>query len=202
LGETREATEEVVTWDDGDGYDICFGVGKSRRYHGSMREFYRWCHDLSLALAAVAGSAAFFALWPANANVWLLRGLTFVVTVATSCDLVFNFSKKADLHDALCRRFTELAAKMAEWPATAANIDAARAERIRIEADEPTERRLIDLRAHNDELSARGIPPNRLLPLGFWQGSVLAYVFTFSLKDIRKRMADRDALSANASGAP
>lgn len=201
MGEAGKADQEALTWDDDGAYEICFGVGKSRRYHASMREFYRWCHDLSLALAAISGSAAFFALWPAQSNTWLLRGLTLVVTVSTAFDLVFNFSKKADTHDVLCRRFTALAAEMATWPATLENISNARAERIKIEADEPTERRLIDLRAHNDELSARGVSPDRLLPLGFWQGTILAFVFTFSLDDVRKRMVKRDREAIDQSGA-
>jgi hypothetical protein len=154
LGESNK-TEERLTWNDGDCYDISCGVGKSRRYHAYMREWYRRCHDLSLASAAVAG----------------------------------YWSKMADQHDELNRRFSELAAKMHEWPATEENRQRACAERIRIEADEPTERRLIDLRAQNDEMRASGVSISDLIPLSWWQmNAPWAYIFTFGMYALQKRI--------------
>lgn len=88
-----------------------------------------------------------------------------------------------------------LAASMAEWEPSLRNHRRACAERIRIEAEEPTERRLIDLRAHNDELASRGVPEGRLVPLDFWQQSFLAYLFDFGLPSLRSRMAKRDEKS-------
>jgi hypothetical protein len=178
----------TASWDDDGYYDAAFGVGKSRRYHAFMRAFYQRLSDWTLAAQALTGAAAFVALLPAQPNSLLPKILTAVVAVAATLDLVFRFSQKARVHDELCGKFTQLAADMAEMTPNAKNLQSARASRIRLEASEPTERRLIDLRAHNDELSARGVSAERFVPLDFWQMSWLAYLFTFGESNIRKRM--------------
>jgi len=180
------------TWDDDGYYDLAFGVGRSRRYHAFMREFYQRLSDWTLAAQALTGAAAFVALLPAQPNSLLAKLLTAVVAIAATLDLVFRFSHKARMHDDLCRKFTQLAADMAEMSATPENLQRACAARIRIESEEPTERRLIDLRAHNDELRARGIPLDRLVPLAFWQRSWVAYLFSFGEDGIAKRLKARD----------
>lgn len=156
-----------------------------------MREFYQRLADWTLAAQALSGTSAFVALLPQNPNALFAKVATAIVATASILDLVFRFSSKAERHDRLCRQFTELAAEMAEWPATAKSLSRARAHRTKIEVDEPTERRLIDLRAHNDECSARGVDREKLLPLNYWQRSWLAYLFTFGEEGIRERMADR-----------
>lgn len=190
MGEAGKAEEVTqLSWGTDDCYEVMFSVGKSRRYHAYMREFFRTSHNWSVALSVLSGSAAFVSLIPSEPNLWIPRILAFVVAVAAAIDLVFDLSKRADAHDALCRQFTELAARIAEWEATPDRLKQACAERIRIEAGEPTERRLIDLWAHNDELRARGV---RLLPLTRLQYSPLAYVFTFGIHGLQRRLAERD----------
>ena len=190
MDQAGKATEEVaLSWHDDPCYDTSFGVAKSRRYHAMFRDFYRRCHQLALALTAFAGSAAFVSLLPANPNSALAKVLTAIVAFATISDLVVDFSKRADQHDALCRRFTELDAKIRAWdPPTHDHYRQACAERIRIEADEPNRQQLINIRAQNEEESARGVPLDRLLPLGFWQRSWLGYFFTFGEGGLRKRI--------------
>lgn len=202
MGEASEAgkVERRLTWDDEECYFVSFGVGKARRYHAYMREWYKRLHDLSAACAAVAGSAAFVALLPEAPNRRLVQSLAFIVTVATVLDLVLNWGKKADEHDELNRRFTELAAKMHEWEPSEESRLRACAERLRIEADEPTERRLIDLWAHNDELRARGVRFGELVPLSRWQRLPIAYFLTFGLGRLEERMRARDE-AAKASHA-
>ncbi|HEY1751775.1 MAG TPA: hypothetical protein VGG29_10955, partial [Caulobacteraceae bacterium] len=178
MGTTAPTAEETVATDwNADGFlPVSFGVEKSRRYHAYMREFYRRCHDWTLALTAISGSAAFVSLIGDNPSTVIAKALTFVVAVATTLDLVFDFSRKADKHDVLCRRFTELAAKIVEWDATEANRRQASAERVRIESDEPTERRLVEIWAHNDECRARGHGADEMVPLTVLQRSPLAYL--------------------------
>ena len=178
----------MASWDDDGYYEAAFGVGKSRRYHAFMREFYQRLSDWTLAVQALTGAAAFVALLPTQANSILPKILTAIVAIAATLDLVFRFSHKARIHDDLCGKFTQLAAQIAEMVPNTKNLQIACASRIRIEASEPTERRLIDLRAHNDELSARGVLPENIIPLDYWQMSWIAYLFTFGEADLRRRM--------------
>ena len=156
-----------------------------------MREFYRRWHNFFVTVSIIAGSTAFVAMLPKDPNLWVTRALTLAVSLASVIDLVFDLQRKGDLHDQLCRRFSELSARMILWPATVENEAKACAERALIEADEPSVVRLIDLRAHNEELQAQGVPYNQLLPLDRAQESFLGYYVTFGLHDLRKRIEAR-----------
>jgi hypothetical protein len=178
-----------VTWDDDDYYDVCVGVGKSRRYHAMMRDFYRRCADAVTSVSAISGTSAFVALFLQDRSSVAAKWFTATIAVASILNLVFGFSKKADLHDKLCRQFTQLAAAMTLWPANKGNLAKARAERLTIEVDEPTVRRVIDLRAHNDEIRARGVLPDRLVPLGWLQQRTwLGYFLDFGLAGVEARL--------------
>jgi hypothetical protein len=181
-----------MTWDDDDYYDACFGVNKSRRYHAMMRDYYRRCADTVTSISAISGTSAFVALFLTDRNSTAAKWLIGLIAVASILNLVFGFSKKADLHDKLCRQFTGLAADMAEWTATKVNLQRARAGRLRLEVEEPTVRRVIDLRAHNDELRSRGVPIERLVPLDFLQRKTwLGYFLEFGLSGVDKRLKRR-----------
>jgi hypothetical protein len=110
--------------------------------------------------------------------------LTGVVALASTLDVVFGFGKKENQHDQLCRRFTELAAMIAELTPTPENLRWARAERLRIEADEPTERRLVDLQAENEECRARGVDEEDHYPFTSFQ-RWFGYVATFGIWRIK-----------------
>jgi hypothetical protein len=175
-----------MTWDDGDYYEVCVGVGKSRRYHAMMRDFYRRCADGVTSVSAISGTSAFVALFLEDRQSVAAKWLIAAIAVASILNLVFAFSKKADLHDKLCRQFTTLAADITLWTATKANLTKAQAERLKIEVDEPTVRRVIDLRATNDEWRSRGV--EMLLPLGFLQQRTwLGYFCDFGLLGVEKR---------------
>lgn len=178
-------------WNEGACYAASFSIHKSRRYHAKMRAFYRGCYDLTTAATAITGSGAFVALIGSPGSDQLAKWLTGIVALSSTMNLVFGFAKKADIHDALCRRFTELAAKLEEWPATEESLQRARAERLAIEKDEPTEKRLVDLQARNEEARARNCHPDDLVPLS-WAQYWLGYVATFGIRRLEKWKAKRD----------
>ena len=193
MDKAAEASSEEIalSWHDDPFYDTSFGVAKSRRYHAMFRDFYRRCHQFSLSCTALAGSAAFASLLPANADFVVAKWLTAIVALATTSDLVGDFAKRSDQHHQLCRRFTELDAKMREWdPPSLEHLKQACAERIRIESDEPNIQSLINIRAQNQEEYARGVPFERLVPLGFWQRSLLGYFVSFGETRLRKKIAN------------
>ncbi|MDR7119025.1 hypothetical protein [Caulobacter sp. BE254] len=181
-----------MSWDHGDYFQIRFSIGRSRRYHSMMRDFYRRLADLVTAIGAVSGTSAFVALFLSDRSSLLAKWLTGVIATASILNLVFGFGKKADLHDKLCKDFTKLASEMISLPANKQNLLAICAKRILIEVDEPTVRRVIDLRAAREEERASGISPDKLLPLTWLQERTpLGYFCDFDLAEVQKRLAKR-----------
>ena len=87
-----------------------------------------------------------------------------------------------------------LAADITTWPMDKVHLQRAQTERLLIEADEPHVRRVIDLRAHNDELRAYGIAEADLLPLGFLQrSSWIGYFYDFGLSGLSKRISKKQS---------
>jgi len=180
-----------MSWDHGEYYGVAFAVGKSRRYHAKLRAFYQQCDGLVVAATAATGTSAFAVLFGSSENSKLAAWLTGVVALSSTLDLVFRFSDKSLLHSQLCVRFTELAARLEELAPTEENLQLAKAERIRIEKDEPTEKRIVDLLAHNDEARARGVDPNDLIPIGPIQ-SVVGYVWgNFGIRRLERWVRER-----------
>jgi hypothetical protein len=58
----------------------------------------------------------------------------------------------------LCVRFTNLAAELEKLPPTPENLAKVRAKRLEIEADETEVKRLVEIRATNEEARGRGVP--------------------------------------------
>jgi hypothetical protein len=187
----------VSGWTDGDYYYIYFAVEKSRRYHSKMQAFYEWCYNLTRVATALTGTASFFVLLANGLGV--AKYLTAVVALASSLDAVFRFNRKARIHEALGRRFTDLSSKIAAWAPTPQNLSRARVERLKIERDEPPVRRIIDLQAHNEECRAQGMSEADLIPLSGWQRT-MGYAFTPGMKRIEKWKADREARAPMTAG--
>lgn len=181
----------MSNWNESDYYDVSFGIHRSRRYHAKMREFYRWGSDLAVAIGAIASSGVFILLKSAPSMIDVALWISAVAGLAATLNFIFAFAKKAELHNELCMRFTELAARIEGWPATKEFLHRARAERLLIEKDEPTERRLIDLLAQNEEARARGASPEDMVPLSPMQRS-LGYIATFGMKRLEKWWAARE----------
>jgi hypothetical protein len=180
----------VSDWSDDGYYDVCFAVERCRRYHAKMQSFYDWCYNLTRAATALTGTASFFVLLAKGTEI--AKYLTAVVATAAALDSVFRFNSKARRHEVLARRFTDLSAKIANWEPTPINLRKARAERLRIEKDEPPVRRLIDLQAQNEESRSRDLAEKDMVPLTRCQRT-FGYVFTFGMKPLEDWQAQRSA---------
>ena len=153
-----------------------------------MQAFYDWCYNLTRAATALTGTASFFVLLAKGTEI--AKYLTAVVAASAALDSVFRFNRKARMHEALARRFTDLSSKIASWEPVPANLKKARTERLRIEKDEPPVRRLIDLQAQNEEARSRDLLSDNLVPLSLLQRK-LGYVFTFGMKRLEIWHANR-----------
>jgi hypothetical protein len=158
-----------------------------------MRAFYQASHDYTTAATAISGASGFIAVLSSASTI--AAWLTAIVAVASTLDLVFGFDKKAATYDGLCRRFTDLAANIEELPATPDSLKKIREKRLEIEKDEPTERRIVDLLAQNEESRSRNVSPNKLLKISRAQ-RVFGYVITFGMKNIEDQYNNRDASKA------
>jgi len=151
-----------------------FSVSVSVRYHSKRRSWFdalaRWPSVVSL----VAGSAAF---------VSISQGMPTLATVASAAtalfggaNLVFGFAERARRHDELVRKFTLLAAEIAET-ATPSHSELRRwmGAKYRIEADEPTPNNVLNVLCHNEESEARGYGPEHLYHVRWWQRAAVQF---------------------------
>jgi hypothetical protein len=180
LGQAK-ATEEI----DWEFYDLEFAVQRSRRYHEKLSAFYLAWRDRMRMVTAIAGSGAFI-LVVADSK-WGVALSGFVALWAV-LDIIVAPDKKAELHGDLCKKFVELARRMAT--ASPDELGALSASRLLIEENEPPCKRLVDLEARNDECRARGFPPDELVPLSLWQRKLGRY-FDFGLERLEQWKADR-----------
>lgn len=145
-----------------------FSVSVSVRYHSKRRAWFdalaRWPSVVSL----IAGSAAF---------VSISQGMPTLATVASAAtalfggaNLVFGFAERARRHDELVRKFTLLAAEIAET-ASPSHSDLRRwmGAKYRIEAEEPSPNNVLNVLCHNEEAEARGYGPEHVHRVRWWQ---------------------------------
>jgi hypothetical protein len=187
----------MSTWDDHtahlEHYKLSFAVNRSRRYHAKMRAFFGACHDAVTASNSIIGGGAFFVLLGDPNDISFVKWLVFIVAVGSALDTAYRFTRRATLHSNLCRRYTELAAKIARLPPTDENLHRAEASLLRIEGDEPPQKRLVNLLAQNEEARARGITdPGQIVPLTRLQ-EWFGYILTFGMRRVEKWMADHSA---------
>lgn len=172
------------TWNDAPYYLLSLAVHRSRRYHSKMQYFNQSINDTFSALNAVLGAGAFMSLIGGDGTM-IAKILIGTVALFSAVDSVVGFGKKAAIYGELAGKFTELAAKMEIWAATPDNLQLAKAERLRIEKDEPPIKRLIDLEARNEEMRSRGYGADQMVPLSKWQRR-FGYIMTFGLGRLEK----------------
>lgn len=180
----------MASWDDDGYYDASFGVNKSRRYHAKLRDFYQAAYNYTVGFNAFASSGAFVAIL--GSQPILAGSLSGIVALASLFESIFKYETRARRHGELCIRFTRLAAEIEPMAATPENLAKVRAERLLIEADEPEDKRLVELMASNEEARSRGVQEVRLQPLSWWQCK-LGYVFTFGIRRLEQSKAQREA---------
>lgn len=139
-------------------YSLEFAVRKSIRYHSKRRKFFDSLDYFTKCVTTLTGSSAFVALLPATTLIVygypLALILTAIVAFFSTCDLVFGFSKKSQLHDGLQRKFSALLRLILLNNPTDDLVRKWQAERIEIEQDEPTHLTLLTDVCHNEEAIA------------------------------------------------
>ncbi|BBE71856.1 hypothetical protein [Oharaeibacter diazotrophicus] len=143
--------------------NLDFAVHRSRRYHNKLKAHYDGLNRLAMTLVLIGGSATFGRLTAPDGSDqgainWLAVIASATVTALAAFDRTFGLAEKARLHQDLYRRFSALAAEIAVAGAdmTTTQLNDFVAKRLHIEADEPGEKRIVNLICHNEEALARG----------------------------------------------
>lgn len=136
-------------------YQQLFGVRRSVRYHQRRRSYFESWHGCIATLQVISGSSALAVLVAEGALNTLGIFLTAVPPLLAAIDLVFGTTRRATLHAALGRQFSQLEADMVLHEADRDSVPQEtladfKARRLVIEADEPSKLRVVDLLSHND----------------------------------------------------
>jgi hypothetical protein len=153
VGETDSGAARPETHPDF--YQLAFAVNRSLRYHSLRRAFFERLHNFAMFLTTIGGSGVVVSAF-ADAGLGP-QGFGVVVAVAAGLDRAFNFSRKASLHSSLYQRFSDLAAKLdGAKNVSDADIRSWKAERRRIEKDEPAVIDVLNIMCRNAEFVSRG----------------------------------------------
>ena len=156
-------------------YDLLFAVRRSVRYHDRRRRFYEIWNTITVAGAAIGGSAA---VTTVLADSTVASALTAAaVALLSATDLAVGTTRCANRHGDFARQFISLEREFAhgrdldddEYPELVRR-------RLEIEASEPTTLRLLDAMCHFEILRSLGdAKPHPRVP---WWRRVAAQFFS------------------------
>ena len=155
-----------------------------------MASFYQTWEDYTNVANALCGLGAFLFLFGGKDSI-AAQGFVAVVAIASTVAATLKPSKKAKDHSKLAARFTDLSSAISAREATDGNVRWAKAQRAKIERDEPPVRRLVDLMARNEEYRSRGGLERDMIPLT-WLQRTLGYGWTFGLGKVDAWKAVRE----------
>lgn len=167
----RAAAERTSTEEVGHSAEFLrldFSVAVSARYHAKRRGWFDALARWPSVAGIVAGSAAFAAIVGGMPTAAALASL--VIAAFSGLNVAFGFGERSRKHDELFRRFNALAVEIAEAEApTGAQIRKWKGAKLRIEAEEPTVKDVLNVICHNEEAEARGYQDDHVHVVRWWQ---------------------------------
>jgi hypothetical protein len=155
--------------------DLLFGVRRSIRYHSRRQMFFDHLHSFIMTGSVISGSATFFTVLSQYKTLAMAAGAA--VTLFSTIDLVFGFSKMGRLHEDLMRRCTALEKEMVrEREPTAESLADFTSKRLDIETDEPPIHLVLDSMCHNELVRAMGYDESEFVRIGWFQRLLANYV--------------------------
>lgn len=134
--------------------DLRFHALRNAYYHSARLRWFELQHRVLMFAIVLFGTAGVATLFGTGGS-GVLAALTALLA---SADLVLDLRGKAQLHDALKRRYYMLLAKLDEEPdASAAKLRRWNARIIRITAEEPVSYRAVDALARNEAIDTLGL---------------------------------------------
>lgn len=147
-----EAAHNVLDRSDREVHNLIFSVQRSYRYHDRRVAHFDWLHRLTNVTAILLSGVVLMELLGASTP-WPIKILGLAGAIFGTADLVVGFSRRANEHRDLKRRFIELDAQIER---NTLAFGEAKAERLKIETDEPPKHFALDLLVHNELCAARG----------------------------------------------
>jgi len=162
-----------------------FSVHVSMRYHARRRAWYDRFHRMMMLIIAVGGSAGVAAIY--GGLIAEAEYLAVAVAAAGALELAFSLPERARIEDALYRRFTLLAAEIADAPTIGDDeLRAWEAKRLLIRADADDRLEVLRRICHNLEAEARAYPAERRYRLWPWQRLLAQLVSLPPLQALRQ----------------
>lgn len=150
-----EPASEDLTALDELRHDVRFAALRNAFYHSARLRFYEWQHRALMFAIVLFGTGGVANLFDKNGGSQWLAGVTALLA---TLDLVLDLRGKAQLHDALKRRYYLLLAKLDESPdAGERQLRRWHARIMQITADEPVTFRAVDAVAHNEATDTMGL---------------------------------------------
>ncbi|HXR92482.1 MAG TPA: hypothetical protein VN750_19595 [Steroidobacteraceae bacterium] len=128
-----------------------FAIRRSVRYHDRRTGFFERLHRSTNVITILLAGVALMEL-AGKGPPLLIKILAVIGAVLGSADLIIGFSRHADLHRDLKRRFVRLERQIDDK----SDPHDIRRKRLDIEAEEPPIYRVLDLLCHNEMCAAAG----------------------------------------------
>jgi hypothetical protein len=130
-------------------YGIYFDVCRSIRYHDRRRGFFLRMHQTTSVLTILLSGSVLFAWAGAGAPGWL-QAMAASTSLLAALDLVVGYSRMAELHNDLKKRFIELEQAMHRGGEDDETWKEHQMTRLGIERDEPPIYRALDLLCYHE----------------------------------------------------
>ncbi|MCG8998423.1 hypothetical protein [Laribacter hongkongensis] len=139
-----------------DQYGLLFDIRRSVRYHDRRKAFYELLHHItSWMTILMAGSVLFDAAKDGKTADWMIC-LSIAAALLAAADMVLGYSRRANLHGDLRRRFADLEIAILMGGSSQEEWHEHTRTRLIIEKDEPAIYKVLDLLCRNELLVAEG----------------------------------------------
>lgn len=155
---TAEELEHAIS-------NLTFGVIKSVRYHDRRSDFFNIAHKFTSFLTVLMAGAIIFQIDAEGKGGDTALVVGWAAALFAGADVVIGFANMAGLHKALKNRFIDLQCELQNADVTEKKYKALNERRLRIESDEPTPYRALDVMCRNDVILAGGFEADiKILP--------------------------------------
>ena len=132
-------------------HSLLFDIQRSVRYHDRRTSFFEFLHRVTNLLTILLAGIVLMELSGSKSPRWA-HVLAGCGAIMGALDLIVGFSRGADTHRDLKRRFIALEQECGEG----AHLDSIRKRRLAIEAEEPPIYRALDALCHIELCAAMG----------------------------------------------
>lgn len=136
-------------------HGLLFDVMRKERYHDKRRAHYELLHRLTNLFTVLTSGLVLVSFTDIDLPFWFVL-LGGAAGVLSATDLIIGYSRSADTHRDLKRRWNALQQKLCRVFPQQLELVELEVEKLCIESDEPSIYRVLDVMCHNELLVALG----------------------------------------------